>query len=321
MTEHAPYRASLSDEQLDALLSTAGADLLDYVRATGNPARGLLALMDESTESAPTANPGSTGPDAAMIISARARTSAFLTVMHQVGLAIVLQHAREFDRNRGLARAHALAYALEYEHDVKPAHARDLVHALDHALTYGLDRDLTLARDLVRTRDLARGRVRALNRALNRALALDLDLDLDHAHELARDLDRTQGRGLANLVSSAKMLPGPTALRTLGLDPSLAPTLGPDPARPNIKAAYHTAGRLLSALMAVRVDASGANLSKLDLGLGGQAALVGVVWTVDTRWPPRLAEFVERSSREIADGVFQVVDGDAHDNADVLTDH
>ena len=316
MTEHAPYRASLSDEQLDALLSTAGADLLDYVRATGNPARGLLALMDESTESAPTANPGSTGPDAAMIISARARTSAFLTVMHQVGLAIVLQHAREFDRNRGLARAHALAYALEYEHDVKPAHARDLVHALDHALTYGLDRDLTLARDLVRTRDLARGRVRALNRAL----ALDLDLDLDHAHELARDLDRTQGRGLANLVSSAKMLPGPTALRILDLDPSLAPTLDPDPSPRNIEAAYHTAGRLLSALMAVRVDASGADLSGLDLGRGGQAALVGVVWTVDTRWPPRLAEFVERSSREIADGVFQVVDGDAHDNADVLSD-
>jgi hypothetical protein len=109
-------------------------------------------------------------------------------------------------------------------------------------------------------------------------------------------------------------------LHTLGLDPGLTPKLGPDLARPNIGAAYRTADSLLSALMAKPVNASGADLSGLDLGPDGLAVLIGVVWTADTRWPPELTDFVERSSRQIDDGVFQVVDGDARDNADILTD-
>jgi hypothetical protein len=61
---------------------------------------------------------------------------------------------------------------------------------------------------------------------------------------------------------------------------------------------------LVQALAAIQVDASGVDLSRLDVT--DLDAAIGVTWTPQTKWPTKVAEHIRQRSREIRPGVFQV---------------
>jgi hypothetical protein len=67
----------------------------------------------------------------------------------------------------------------------------------------------------------------------------------------------------------------------------------------------------LDQLAAVQVDASGADLSEVDLP--DLDVLDGVIWTPETTWPPGVAHGVRSRSREIRPGVYQVCSGSERD--------
>lgn len=306
MNESTFDESGLTDQQLDALLHAAGTDLLTYVRATSDPTRGLLALMSDRAEPAPGTHRNPKAPHAASVLTARAKTSAFLTAMRPIGLVVAIQDIYDL--------ACALTRALDHARDLGQDHdrARGLARDLDRALARARDFDHDLARDFAG--DLAR--------ALNRDHDRDYDRDrvFARARTRARTLARAQVRDLSQTLAHIDvLLPSAAALRTIGLDPRLAPSLDPDLTQLDVEALYRTAHRLLPALMDLQVDASGVDLSGLELGPGDLKTLVGVMWTTDTCWPDDLATFVEHRSRQIADGLFQVIDGDALNDADVFT--
>ena len=158
-------------------------------------------------------------------------------------------------------------------------HARDL--ATDHDRALALDRALDRARALAT--DLASDLADALDRA--RALATDLASDLADARDLARALDHA---------------------RALADDLALA-----------LDRARHRADELVGLLRGAEVDASGADLSALDLA--EMSVLEGVVWTEETTWPIGVREQVQLRSREIWPGVYQVCGGSERDPSGLVT--
>jgi serine/threonine protein kinase len=58
-------------------------------------------------------------------------------------------------------------------------------------------------------------------------------------------------------------------------------------------------------LAAIQVDASGVDLSELDLH--GPDEVKGTVWTAHTRWPPGIADAIRARSRRIRSDSFQVI--------------
>ncbi|WP_331766975.1 hypothetical protein [Embleya sp. NBC_00896] len=70
------------------------------------------------------------------------------------------------------------------------------------------------------------------------------------------------------------------------------------------RTAIRIATRLEAEVRAEAVDASGVDLSRLDLTDPG--ILVGVVWTDTTVWPHGMAQVVRARSNRIAAGVYQV---------------
>ncbi|MGH3224853.1 MAG: hypothetical protein ACRDPY_40275 [Streptosporangiaceae bacterium] len=72
----------------------------------------------------------------------------------------------------------------------------------------------------------------------------------------------------------------------------------------------------LEELAAIQVDASGADLSTAnfpDLDL-----LDGIIWTLETTWPPEVANGVRSRSRQIGPGVYQVRGGSERDPLDLI---
>jgi len=61
---------------------------------------------------------------------------------------------------------------------------------------------------------------------------------------------------------------------------------------------------VVQALVAVRVDASGVELS--DLNLHEPEAARGVIWTAHTKWPANITDAIRKRSREIRPDTFQV---------------
>jgi hypothetical protein len=168
--------------------------------------------------------------------------------------------------------------------------ARALVLALGIDRSPRRDLDIDLALGIDRSRDLDRALARDLDRALARtldmALDLDLDLDLAHAQKIARvlalDIDLDIVQEVARVITRARD-------RALDLD------------------------RFLST---VQVDASGADLSDLELGHDPREyrhVLVGVIWNRDTRWPPGVRVSITRISEEIQPGVWRVHGGTERD--------
>ena len=174
------------------------------------------------------------------------------------------------------------------------------------ALVDALADALNLARDLARdpvtrdrdrdraTRDRDLARLRVVARACG--LARDLDLDLDRA---TLDLDRawaTLDHARAPLDRARKLA------RDLIFE---------------IQNALRYARDLARRFEAVEVDASGADLSALDIT--NIWVLEGVVWTEETTWPPGVREQVQSRSREIRPGVYKVQGGSERDPSQLIT--
>lgn len=195
-------------------------------------------------------------------------------------------------------------------HDIARALARDLDNAgglpldLDSARALGLNLN-ALDRDRPLDRALARRSGRNLTRTLDRARALALDL----ARDLARDLDSALARDL----DSARALPLAIArardlARALGREYDLASIRNLSGSLRNlIQSALGWADELVGMLYETEVNASGADLSALELA--DMSVLQGVVWTEETTWPAGVREQVRLRSREIRPGVYQVGGG------------
>lgn len=141
------------------------------------------------------------------------------------------------------------------------------------------DQTRDFARDLHRVRELAGELAQTRNRA--RTCAYDCGLDLG----LACDLDEF-------------------VLRAADLAADLAGHLS----------LYLDRARALARNLGTqKVDASGADLSHADIH--GVEVLGGVIWTVQTTWPPGMAAGIRSQSREIRPGVYQVIQGNHPDRA------
>ncbi len=166
---------------------------------------------------------------------------------------------------------------------------------LDSGLARDVDSVRDIARDIARDIDLvhARAHGRALGRAsdLARNLASELDSALDHvlAYDLARDHDIA--RDFAHARALAQDL-----THDIGFVLSSALSLAVELARD---------------LDAQQVDASGADLSTLEIK--HLDALDRTIWTRQTTWPPSIADQVEARSEEIRPGVYQIHFGNTSD--------
>lgn len=173
--------------------------------------------------------------------------------------------ARRHDPDKPSAREMIRKRTLAAELANELGRALALARALDRA--FALDRALALARALARARALDRGfDLAALNLSLD--LAFDCAQSFDHALDHARA--RVYARELVTLLDRALSLAGKAALT----------------------------------LRAEEVDASGADLS--DVEVGDIETLDGVVWTRETIWPAGIVGQVEAHSVEIGDGVYRV---------------
>jgi hypothetical protein len=84
-----------------------------------------------------------------------------------------------------------------------------------------------------------------------------------------------------------------------------------------LQGAIDWAQELFGRLHAGEVDASGADLSALDLA--DLSVLEGVVWTEGTTWPPGLRIKVLLRSHEIRPGVYRVHGGSERDPSELIT--
>lgn len=169
------------------------------------------------------------------------------------------------------------------------AHARRLCAAAGDALCTVLS-----IRDRVRGHDpeLALPGVSAIVAVLSRARAhladlgpdFDLGLDLDYCFFAAQRLTGVLARSASFDAPEARDLLG-------GLFTSL-------------RDARFRLSDLVLSLADMAVDASGADLSGLDLHRLG--ALHGVTWTRATTWPPAIAEQVRGHSAEERPGLFRI---------------
>jgi hypothetical protein len=80
---------------------------------------------------------------------------------------------------------------------------------------------------------------------------------------------------------------------------------------PPHRAILRGGGHLVSDLDAQHVDASGADLSGMEIRQ--LDPLDGIVWTPHAIWPPAIAAQVEAHSAELRPGVYQVRLGDTRD--------
>jgi hypothetical protein len=86
----------------------------------------------------------------------------------------------------------------------------------------------------------------------------------------------------------------------------------------SLNEAMHEARKLLSRMLSLEVDASGADLS--SLGRIEVQLLAGVVWTDETVWPAGTdCHDLRARSAEIAPGVYQVAEGRERDRSDLVT--
>jgi hypothetical protein len=225
-------------------------------------------------------------------------------------LAFDLARARDLTRNLDLAseltgdltRAGARHRAHDLTRGVTRAchRARDLSSDLDRArdLTRGLDPVRAVVLDLVRAVEHVIERAHARDRALADAhafgltltynpptlLALGVGLSFTHALNLVRDRDRELYRALTLAHD-----------RALSADHALDRALDRDGTT-----------KALMELHNVLSDVTGLDLRRVDLA---GIALRGLRWSVGTRWPPRWVDQIRRESVEVADGIFQIVNG------------
>jgi hypothetical protein len=334
------------DAALDAALAAADEDTLAAIRNGVNLDAGLARILQDLGE-APTARPsihshapvypgkdqtipwaplfpgirlpGLTPPDADA-------ASPIPPLPREQAAAIIAMRARVRDLADALADALASARGLYLA-------VRDLdwAEARGRAVP-GLARDLALARDitcdLTRARALARHFTRAsasgrdfevdyaigLTRAADSADDLVRDLAIAHglaravdlAGDLARDLSFAHGLGCVRDLADARDLAGSRARdRVADLVRCMEVVLG-------------CAKELVGRFHAGEVDASGADLSALDLT--DISVLEGVVWTEETAWPPGVWDQVKPPrSRVIRPGVYQVCSGNERDPFELIT--
>ena len=226
--------------------------------------------------------------------------------------AIIAMRARASALACALAQAHARACALRFavRGPGRPVPVLGRAGAIDRALACDLGRALLQARDVTRdlrrARDLARDLTRASagDRALETGHAIDLDRTVDLADDLARDLALARGLSRTRDLAEARDLArGRARDRATDLARGLQEAVG---------RAEELAGRF----HAGEVDASGADLSALDLT--DISVLVGVVWTAETAWPPGIADQVRARSREIRPGVYRVCGGSERDPSELV---
>lgn len=316
-----------TDERLDALLRAADDDLLAHVLAADDPTSGLLAFMAEGTNPAVRALGGARGEAAKRVLALRAKAvglACTLEFTHAVRSSlgeIPALHAflspdtaRTFNRAklsyvwqaggyafpvfRTLGREADIDSALNRERKRCVDLAIDLMRTVsavpDEALAGSLDQPGALGGALDRARELAGNLNDALDHTLERASHTGADLAADLAESIERDADLVDAR-------AARLGGRLVAELGRGLDPGLMVALELD-----------------DALAALAVDASGADLSACEIGAAFRA-LLGVVWTRRTSWPTGLDVRVARRSREIAHGIWQVVDGDEREAKEMIT--
>ncbi|EIV96337.1 hypothetical protein [Frankia sp. QA3] len=201
-------------------------------------------------------------------------------------LTLARDLAREFDLDLGWD----LAFDLDASYDRIRGLARYLAH--DHAAVHAeadtLTRDMAVDLVLTRARVLARVLDRALDRmpSPGRGLADVFVTDLSHGRDLARACDRARALAEAFTV------------------------------QPELDTAVN--GALLDDLVRARNDFTEADLR--DANLVG-VPLIGVRWSLTTRWPPAWRELIEQRSEEVEPGVFEIRDGMADvDTAMALVD-
>ena len=354
MTEDILSNDGLTDDQLDTLLTGAANDLLTYIRATGDSASSLMALMNEPSGAAhvPSRDPVSRSQHATAVITARLQTDAFLTALRCAGPAIAVQASR--------SKASELVDAFTNGYDPAPRSLiADLIYGLDFAHKVcsgvGIIDSLDVKIDNVRLK--ARDIQRALNSAVHfdhinhlaqaydftAGLVFELDLVLDVARAHAASLKRTEALGsecapnepaaarhfvlpqvadlCRDVVEASRRMPSVPELSFIGLDAD--EWLGDDRVgsvhEPRCLAAeYARARNLARSLMDIPVDASSADLSQVGLDEGDMCSLVGVVWSELTRWPEDIAELVRLRSRQIGEGLYEVVGGSSWHDIDAL---
>jgi hypothetical protein len=262
--------------------------------------RGELPV-GEKADPASAADPG-----------ALASSRAGLPVPGGQAAAIITMRARARALACALARAHTRACALRFAVRGlgRPVPVLGRASAIDRALGCDLTRALLQARDvtrdLVRARDLARDLTRASagDRTFEAGHAIDLDRTVDLADDLARDLALARGPSLTRDLAAARNL-----ARGRARDRAYALARG-------LQEAVGWAEELVGRSHEGEIDASGANLSALDLT--DISVLVGVVWTAETAWPPGIADQVRARSREIRPGVYRVCGGSERDPSELV---
>jgi hypothetical protein len=147
-----------------------------------------------------------------------------------------------------------------------------------------MDLELDPERGLARASAIGSGVRRALG--LLRDLGPDFDLQLDFGHDL-----RLAGELTTALARSDSFRPGHARALLAGLLAGLS-------------RARHRISDLALALDSLPVDASGQDLSAIEIG--ELTPLNGVTWDAETTWPPGLARRVRPYSRPARPGAYQV---------------
>ena len=315
---HTP-RGELTDDELNSVLSSAGGELLAYVRAAADPTAALVAIMtasasDAADDSTATRPQPANDQHAVAVLTARARArdlNSAIRRAHDIArdiprhlnsvLGTVLDVAFEMsaalgDNHHKSTRHHTFALLLALRRARSSASPKVLARAREGASPRVRDLDIAVrqARDIACALDSAMIRIRDLDSPIDsgKVRVLDLGVALDNAEVRVRDLDSA----VASAVTSASDL-RPARAIAQDLDRSLD----------SIKALANTIPRKLDA---IEVNASGANLSHLDLS--NFDVLCGVIWTEDTTWPPGIENLVKNRSQPIGPGIFQVHGGSEH---------
>ncbi|GII66097.1 hypothetical protein Skr01_61820 [Sphaerisporangium krabiense] len=332
------------DAALDALLDAAASELDQRLRASAGFDQALLRLMVVAQDQPPRAAGRPGGDAAASIIAIRAKVHSLRQDLALLrGLDRGREYDRQLERPRDpvrdlvhddlrdgmLGHARDLVGALDLAG--APGAVVDRAGDLVRALT--MDRDVNLV--LVRARALARtltildalglgagqyadvfarfqvrGRVHELAGMLDGVR--DLNSPLNWAVDLGRAADRIRriDHDVAAVLAQAGDVVGTISLvrdwkRVLAgayrLEDDLARAYPCDLTSDLIGDLIDD---LIHDLGTVDVDASGLDLRHLDLQ--EVDALAGVLWTLDTVWPVRIAGQVRARSREIMPGTFRV---------------
>jgi hypothetical protein len=307
--DNGPEDRELSDSELDAVLSAADGELLEYLRATAAPGTGLLTIMQTdhsltapdgtaSRDDLPAPLPGraACGQDSrlpAFIIEMRSIAGSFARDLCQaIDAADLLMNARA--RKSPSGRCSSGGYVREpYWNDCSMRSADAPPAVVLRALVEALS-------------DTRRG-ASAMDRASAGWIADIPELDdfCKALDDFCRAVEGIICRAVEVKISAERDGPrAGTPAQELGSELSYElPVLS----------------RLIPIrwLADVPVDASGADLSRVDIGDPG--VLDGVIWTSATVWPPGAAGQVRARSQEIRPGVFQVRGGSKRDLSELVT--